>query len=607
MSRPNGTVTISGQSITLRVDDNVADAVWTDIRDVLRPLHGHAIEGGRAISVAIERVSQLLDALSRYPATRVDWHWDSVADQAILKAATAADSLSRIVTTPTADQAAWPTGLDLAAAGFIRELRPFQRQSVARLLHMGNGADFSVPGSGKTTAAYAVFTALRQLGLIDVMVVLAPPSAFEAWETEAIGCFADDRQPVLGVRPGFATRDMDVLIINYERLELRRTLAEIDTWAGTRRVLAVFDEAHRAKAGLAGVRGRGARTLAERSKYRLVLTGTPMPNGTDDLAAVFDLVWPGQGDRLATGDLAAFRDRVFVRVTKEDLDLPDLATRVETVELDGAHRRLYDALSGRAVDAIEDGAADAAEIGRALMRLIAAATNPAAVLDPLAAFALPASDSQALLTTMLADPTAHVRPAKVIRTAQLVAANAARGRKTLVWSNFVGNVAALRDVLGEYSPAVITGITPVTDPAAATDRTRELARFRTDPTCRVLIATPQTLGEGVSLHRVCFDQIHVDRGFAAGTFIQSLDRTHRLGMDPRSDPTCTILVAADTIDEVVHAVLDRKATAMSEALNDRTLRPVADPLAADSLTLEDLLLGTGGRTELENLLRLVIR
>jgi len=607
MTRPRGTVTAFGRTIIVRPTEEVPDAMWVDVQNVLLPLRGHVVDSGAAVSVNLERASQLRDALERYPATRIDWHWESDADQAIQRSVAAADELSAIVTTSVEDQAAWPIGVDLIAAGFIRQLRPFQRDGVARLLRMGNGADFSVPGSGKTTTAYAVFTALRQLGQIDVMLVLAPPSAFEAWETEAAECFAAGHRPVIGVRPGFATRATDVLIFNYERLEVRRTLAELDTWAGNRRVLTVFDEAHRAKAGLAGVRGRGARTLAERSRRRLVLTGTPMPNGPDDLEAIFNLVWPGQGGRLAKGDLAPVRDRVFVRVTKKDLELPDLATKVEMVELDGAHRRLYDALAGRVAEKFAAGASNAAEIGRAVMRLIAAATNPASVLDPVGPFSLPGSDSDAELGAMLADPTAHVRPAKVIRTAQLVAANAARGRKTLVWSNFVGNVAALRDVLEEHAPAVITGATPVVDQSAVTDRARELVRFRTDPSCRVLIATPQTLGEGVSLHKVCFDQIHVDRGFAAGTFLQSLDRTHRLGMDPDSAPTCTILVADDTIDLLVHDVLSRKVAAMAAALNDETLWPVSDPMVAGPVTLEDLLLEGADRAELATLLRNVLR
>jgi hypothetical protein len=604
-TRPTGTVTLAGRTIVVRPAEGIPAAVWDDVLDVLSPLHGEII--GNAVSVVLERGPALRSALARYPATRIQWQWDASADEATHAAAQSTAALNTLVTESIEQQVPWPVGLDLRSTGFTRELRAFQRSSVARLLRMGNGADFSVPGSGKTTVAYAVFAALRQMDLVDIMLVFAPPSAFEAWEIEAVDCFASDRRPVLELRPSFASRDTDVLVMNYERLELRRTLAEIDAWVGNRRVLAVFDEAHRAKAGLDGVRGRGARTVAERSARRLVLTGTPMPNTAADLAAVFDLAWPGQGRRLATGDLAAVRDRAFVRVTKEELDLPPLTTRIEVVELDPPHHRLYDALAGRAADTLTVGATDAAEIGRAVLRLIAAATNPASVLDPTGEFALPASESDGGLTAMLADPTAHVRPAKIIRTAQLIAANNARDRKTLVWSSFVGNVAALRDALSEYSPAVITGATPVTDRTAATDRTRELTRFRTDPACRVLIATPQTLGEGISLHRVCFDQIHVDRGFGAGTFLQSLDRTHRLGMDADSAPTCTILIAAGTIDAAVHQALSNKVAAMAAVLNDATLRPVSDAPVAGSVSLEELLLADADEAELIALLRHVMR
>jgi hypothetical protein len=123
----------------------------------------------------------------------------------------------------------------------------------------------------------------------------------------------------------------------------------------------------------------------------------------------------------------------------------------------------------------------------------------------------------------------------------------------------------------------------------------------------VLIATPQTLGEGVSLHKVCFDQIHVDRGFGAGIFLQSLDRTHRLGMDPASAPTCTILIAAGTIDAAVHEILRRKVSAMADALNDSSLRPVSDAPVADSISLEELLLADADEAELIALLRHVMR
>lgn len=602
-SRPKGSVRAAGAELIVSVaGDSTANA---DVIATLTPLGGKTSDDGTTVAVPATKAAQLRDALSHYPTSRIQWLWDEHAELVLQEQTSLAEALNTIVATPVDSQS---EDLDaLAGSGFTRELKTFQRQHLARLLFMRNGANFSVPGSGKTTVALAAFAALRRQGVVDVMLVFAPTSAFETWEAEVEECFTLGERPTVAVRPVFSDRDADILILNYERLELRRTLAEIDTWAGNRRVLAVFDEAHRAKAGLEGLRGRAARVIAARSARRLILTGTPMPNRPSDLAAVFDLAWPGQGSRLATGDLATARERVFVRATKDDLDLPKLDMRIELVELEPAHRTLYDALEGKTADGMSKAAYDAREIGRAVMRLIAAAVNPAAVVDPGSPFGLPARASRADFAALLDDPTAYVRPAKLVRAAQLVAANAAHGRKTLVWSNFVRNVAALREVLADHDPALITGATPFADNSAATDRQRELARFRSDPQCHVLIATPQTLGEGVSLHKVCFDQVHVDRGFAAGMFLQSLDRTHRLGMDAASSPSCTVLVAAETIDEAVHAVLSKKVNAMAAALNDASLAPVATPIVDDSLTLDDLLLGESSENELRKLLEHVLR
>ena len=83
----------------------------------------------------------------------------------------------------------------------------------------------------------------------------------------------------------------------------------------------------------------------------------------------------------------------------------------------------------------------------------------------------------------------------------------------------------------------------------------EIDRFRHDHGCSVLVATPHTLSEGVSLHHTTTHQIHLDRTFNAGMLLQSIDRTHRLGLPPDADCTVTYLIAArrdgsDTIDDV---------------------------------------------------------
>jgi hypothetical protein len=577
MKRSAGSVDVDSEGRLLARRPSDADPAWWNgvvrsLAPVADLLDDEGVHVDATLAPALRRM------LTVGVTAGADWSWTPRAEGTAEVAGRVADSLQTLVALTPEQQSSSHEGIDLASLGFTRTLRPFQRDAVARLLTAGGGANFSVPGSGKTAVAYAVWAVMRAAGRAQGLIVVAPPSAFEAWQEEAVACFARGHVPTVRVRPNRLANSDQVVVINYERLYDTTTLAAIRAWARNRKVLVVFDEAHRAKAGAASQRGAASGALARAADASMVLTGTPMPNTQSDLAAVFDLVWPGHGHRLVDGDLSHLRDRAFVRVTKDDLGLPPMDIRVEQVALDPLHRRVYDAM----VDAIDDWAtgpeATAAEAGKALMRLIAAATNAAAVFDPGAPWSL--SDDYgpgAELADLLADPARYIRSAKIVRTAQVVADNRAEGRKTLVWSNFVDNVRVVGEALSSHSPALVVGATPIDDPSAPTDRVREIDRFRNDPDCWVLVATPQTLGEGVSLHRCCTDQVHIDRGYAAGTWLQSIDRTHRLGLEPGAKVTCTVIEAADTIDARVAEVLNVKVAAMADALADHALRPVADP------------------------------
>lgn len=555
---------------------------WDRVARSLLPASG-VVEGDR-IHVSAANAPVLRSRLESGVAARSEWQWTPRAIRTLQDAERIATALRDLMALTPAEQSMFPSDLDLRALGFTRELRPFQRESVARLLKAGGGADFSVPGSGKTTVAYAVWTALRSTGDSHGLVVIAPPSAFEAWQEEAQACFEEGYVPTIRVRPTRLSNSDQVVVMNYERLSDAPTLAAIRKWARNRRILVVFDEAHRAKAGPASRRGSAAAELARTADASMVLTGTPMPNTESDLVAVFDLVWPGHGERLVDGDLAHLRDRAFVRVTKDDLGLPPMHLEVERIALDPLHRQVYEAMRSSVGHWAEHAQVTAADAGRALMRLIAAATNPAAVFDPGAPWLLAETDGIGVrLEELIAEPTRHIRSAKIIRAAQIVTENRAAGRKTLVWSNFVDNVRLIGDALAKHHPAVIIGATPMDAPGAPSDRKREIDRFRNDPMCWVLVATPQTLGEGVSLHNTCTDQVHVDRGYAAGTWLQSIDRTHRLGLPAGAQVTCTVLEAENTIDGRVSEVLNDKVASLANALNDRALRPVADP----TVTIED--------------------
>lgn len=161
----------------------------------------------------------------------------------------------------------------------------------------------------------------------------------------------------------------------------------------------------------------------------------------------------------------------------------------------------------------------------------------------------------------------------------MVADNAAHGRKTLVWSNFVDNLTELAgNLLAPYQPAVIHGAIPsTTDEEDYRSRESELRRFRTDDSCLALLANPAAMAEGVSLHQACHDAVYLDRTFNAGQYLQSIDRIHRLGLPPGTETRITFLLATATIDEAVDGRITTKAERLSQMLSDPDLVTMALP------------------------------
>lgn len=481
--------------------------------------------------------------------------------------------------------------------GFTRQLRDFQSVQVARLLGSGDGMNLSVPGAGKTAVAYACLGAWFSAGTVSRAVVIAPISAHEAWETEPGRCFAPRHEPSVAILPPRPASQ--VVVYNYEALQDRELLATLGGWLATAPSVVIFDEAHRAKAGRGGVRGLACLELASNAARRMVLTGTPASNGPADLQAMFNLVWAGQGHALVNHPR---RNHCFVRATKSMLGLPPMTTSVERVPMSGAHERLYQAAVGVAAAAVDDPRtrADLAQIGRIVMLLLQAATNPAAILDPDSPLRMSGERTGVDLDTLARAAAGEVVPAKFVRARQLIEANVADREKTLVWTNFVHHIDDLATLLADYEPAVIMGSVPRRDPAGV-DRTGELLRFRTDPSCRVLLATPQSLGEGVSLHETCTRQIHIDRTYNAGVFLQALDRTHRLGLAPDADARTTIFVTEGTIDERVESRLNIKVAAMSALLDDPDLLTLSLPDFDDTLSTTELFLDGGNAQDLADL------
>jgi SNF2 family DNA or RNA helicase len=475
-----------------------------------------------------------------------------------------------------------------------RRLTPRQHENILYLLDMENGANFSVPGAGKTLTALCVWQILKSRNLLGKLLVVCPRSAFEAWHDEPLDSFG-----FRGITEIYSGRILnektEICLVNYEQLENHQRLDYLRQWIQKNEAGLIIDEAHRIKAGRNSVRWNAVRALSALAKRVDILTGTPMPQGPQDLKALFSVAWP----KLSKFDLdertlpLLSRNSVFVRTTKGELELPSADPVTIAREPSELQKEILKALQDRYVGvnflSISD-AKNLAKRGKAIMTMLAASTNPGLLAGRKEfshyefGFSWPpkAVTSDKLLTELIEDYLQHEVPWKFKYVALRAEEIAKAGEKVLVWSNFIGNLASLKGVLKKFQPAVVYGN------VSLEDRASELHRFRTDPNCTVLLSNPQTLGEGVSLHQVCHNEIFVDRSYNAGLYLQAVDRIHRLGLAPDQKTSIEILVSKGTIDERVAARLTTKVNALSNFLQDEHLVKAAIP-QGDELSPEDVL------------------
>src|SRR2546426_2034255 len=140
---------------------------------------------------------------------------------------------------------------------FNRELKDNQLRNLSRLLALRHGANFSVPGAGKTATLLALYESLRSQDRADRLLVIAPKNAFLAWEDEVEACFVEDPPEVQRLTGGYERAlqiladDPEVCLMTYQFLpNVRQAVVE---WAYQHKTHIVLDEAHRIKAGQTGV------------------------------------------------------------------------------------------------------------------------------------------------------------------------------------------------------------------------------------------------------------------------------------------------------------------------------------------------------------------
>nr|WP_313665870.1 DEAD/DEAH box helicase [Brucella intermedia] len=501
--------------------------------------------------------------------------------------------------------------VQLKAVGFTkRALKPFQLRDLSHLLSLGNGANFSVPGAGKTTVTFALHMLTRQPG--QHFMVVAPKAAFQAWQ-DIVGECMDEAAPDDGAEPftvlaGSEEQTREALssgatrfVVSYDMAIRQQGL--LGAHFATTETHLVLDEAHRMKAGWNSQRGAFLLRIADDPVRRDILTGTPMPQAASDIESQLDFLWPGHGYGLEISHGKSPREvlgNLYVRTTKRELGLPKAKRHFIDVSMDDGQLALYSIVRNEFLRSYSKqvshgmGGAQLLKARKSVMRLLQLSMNPVLALSAMA-------NDDAKISSGIVDLVLEEGHSSKMRAVMDHAyALARQGQKSVIWTIFTDTIHSFASALADLNPVYIHGGVPsglASDPDSREGRIR---RFHEDAGCFVLIANPAAAGEGISLHTVCHNAIYADRSYVSTHYLQSIDRIHRLGLPPDQETHIHIYRSKappviGSIDMSVSRRLVEKIRNMQMLLDDPDLHEIAfdeeeaaDPIDYD-IELQDII------------------
>ncbi len=499
----------------------------------------------------------------------------------------------------------------LIELGFTkRTLKPFQLRDLSHLLSLSNGANFSVPGAGKTTVTFALHTLTRKPG--QHFLVVAPKAANQAWKDIVADCMNDDA-PNNGNEPFTVLdgREEDTqaalnsgatrFIISYD-LMIRQQSVLASHFATTPTHL-VLDESHRMKAGWQSQRGAFLLNTATLPIRRDILTGTPMPQAATDIESQLDFLWPGHGLGLDVITGKSPRDvlgNLYVRTTKKELGLRKPIRNFIDVSMGKGQLALYSIVRNEFLRDYSKkinagmGEPQLLKARKSVMRLLQLSVNPVLALTAMA------NDDFKIESGIADQVLDEGYSAKMTAVAEHARTLADQGEKCVIWTIFTDTIHSFVSSLADLNPVFIHGGVHSGSESDPDSREGKIKRFHEDDSCFVLVANPAAAGEGISLHTVCHNAIYADRSYVSTHYLQSIDRIHRLGLPPEQETNIFVYRSkappeVGSVDMSVSRRLAEKIRNMQLLLDDPDLHELAldeeeaiDPIDYD-IRLQDII------------------
>lgn len=499
----------------------------------------------------------------------------------------------------------------------VRPLYPLQLLSAFHMAFSQNACNFAVPGAGKTSIVYGAYAYLNSLPVeddrhIDKILVIGPLSSFAPWEKEYKECFGVEvsSQRLSGdntiqrthkEQHLFSSNPAELTLIFHGGVESLKD--EIISFLKRNKTMVVVDEAHRIK-NPEGVWGKSVVEISKEAKSRIILTGTPVPNGYEDLFNLFQYLYPYKYkdilkfhyDNLVDMTKNEQPSRVkefienispyFIRIKKSDLKLPPVINNEILIDMDLHQRSIYDFIESKYVKSFENnGSATAKDVlnKAKLIRLRQAATNPSLLLKPIVDTLskedyesitsvggnLPEEfqDDSSVLSKIYNYQKIEIPKKFVVIKELLKEKILVNNGKVIIWTIFIQNAKQLQDYL--ISDSGITSKLLIGE-VEQSEREIIIEKFNNpnNSDFQVIIANPFAVSESISLHKGCHNAIYMERDYNCSNFLQSKDRIHRYGLTPNQETNYFYILSRDSIDEVINEKLREKIIRMEKIIDE---------------------------------------
>lgn len=412
---------------------------------------------------------------------------------------------------------------------------------------------FMDPGLGKTLCSYVAYDTLREAKAVRDMLVVAPlRPAMETWPAELMKWGFDYSLTLLhgAKKEDRLLHHHDIYVINYEGLDwlfsaMNRHKLKFD--------MVVFDESSKLR-NTRTMRFKLIRHHLNSFKRRYILTGTPAPNGLENLFGQLyvldggrrlgqfithfrreffdqDMYLPFPKYTVKPGSAEKIHDRIKDIVYRADdsvLDLPKKIDMTRSVVLPPKVRLIYDDLENNLIAQIEERTVYAANAGVATQKL-RQVVNGGLYLD-----------SKASEWTKLHD-------VKTEHTLELL--DELEGKPTIVAYEFHHDLERLLEALGQDTPYLGGGV--------SVKRGHEIQEAWNRGDVPILLGQPASMAHGLNLQGTGRAVIWHSLTWDYENYYQLIKRIWRQGQKHRVFNYH--LVGKDTVDEAIMEALTRKA------------------------------------------------